>query len=112
MAKEALHSALRLLGCAVSDTMIYFSPRFIVDDLRHSFGVFTFDGEEATYRMIPLTECGKYGQDDPAFFEDIQTAINRVREGQGFAIVLVCQVDDDAYTKLVYMPWSLHATEN
>jgi hypothetical protein len=104
MAKEAAFAMLRRLGCDVSDTMIHFSSRFIVEDLCHSFGLFTFDGKQASYRMLPLSECDKHAKDDPAFVRDVQFAKEGVREGKGIAIVIACIVQNDAFTQLVYMP--------
>ena len=105
MAKEAVYATLRQLGYEVSDTIIQFSSRFIVEDLRHSFGVFTFDGTQATYRMVSPSECGKYARHDPDFFRDVQ-AQEGVREGKGIAIVIACSLDNhEAFTQLVYMPF-------
>lgn len=84
--------------------MIQFSYPFIVDDLCHSFGLFTFDGTRATYRMLPLSECGKHATGDPDFFRDVQVAQDGVREGKGIAIVIACVLSNDAFTQLVYMP--------
>jgi anthranilate/para-aminobenzoate synthase component I len=123
MAKPAILSVLRQMGCQVSESgTIRFSSVFMVDELRNSFGVFAFDGTTATYRMLPLTECDNLihhfilcsssssnyekGVDNPTFHRDVQTAKEAVRRGEGFAIVISSIVGNDAFTQLNYIVWN------
>ena len=87
-----------------SDGAITFSDFFLSDELLTSFGVFTFNGTTAAYRMLPLTECDKYGQGDAAFFRDVQIAKQRVALGEGIAIVIASIVEDDTFTQLTFIP--------
>ena len=105
MAKPAVYGVLRRLGCSVTeDGAIHFSKPFLVDGLRHSFGVFTYDGTTAKYYLLPIAESHNHGRDDPAFFHDVQRAGRAVESGEGVAIVVASILDGDAHTQLTYIP--------
>jgi hypothetical protein len=105
VAKPAVFGVLRRLGCGVTeDGAIQFSDAFLVDGLRHSFGVFTYDGSTAKYYLLPIAESHNHGRDDPAFFQDIQRARRAVEKGEGVAIVIASILNGDAYTHLTYIP--------
>lgn len=104
MAKQGVFSVLQQLGCSINESgVIEFADAFFSERLRHSFGVFAFNGRVATYRMIPIAECDNYGKSDPTFYHDMQEAKRAVIKGEGVVIVVASIIGDDAYTHLTYI---------